>query len=262
MTKRALSSKQKYPQDIKENELSLKRKILSKNSAQSYYLDCLEHETITFGVGPAGTGKTYLAVGVALKKLIANQVARLVITRPVVEAGEKLGFLPGTLEEKIHPYLLPIVDSIEDWVGPTKAKQLFTGGKIEVAPLAYMRGRTFNDSFLILDEAQNATVEQMRMFLTRFGYGTFVAVNGDLTQSDLPNSAIRENGLRWAARKLSGKLSNICVVNFKEEDIVRHPLITDILKHLDSPDPRVTNFKSKGDFVTQKQEMSLLVASA
>ncbi|MEM2159617.1 MAG: PhoH family protein [Candidatus Nitrosotenuis sp.] len=260
-TKRALSSKQKYPQEIKDHELSLKRKIQSKNSAQSYYISCLENETITFGVGPAGTGKTFLAVGVALKKLITNEVSRLVITRPVVEAGEKLGFLPGSLEEKIHPYLLPIVDSIEDWIGPTKTKQLFAGGKIEVAPLAYMRGRTFNDSFLILDEAQNATVEQMRMFLTRFGYGSFVAVNGDLTQSDLP-IAIRENGLKWASRKLSGKLSNICVVNFKEEDIVRHPLITDILKHLDAPDPRVANLKHNGGINLQDQQMSLLVGSA
>lgn len=235
MPKRNTTAKQKYPQPVRE-EVSLRRKPAPRNEAQRQYMESLRTATITFGTGPAGTGKTFLAVGVALEKLFANEVERIVITRPVVEAGEKIGYLPGTFEEKLHPYLLPIKDAIEDWVGPTKAKHLMESGKVEIAPLAFVRGRTFNECFCIADEMQNATQDQMTMLLTRIGYGTTMAINGDPSQSDIANP--KNNGLAWATQRLRGRSAKIDVVNFYSNDIVRHPLIGDMLKWLDGPPPK------------------------
>lgn len=237
MTKRANSSlkqsKQKYPQEIKEKEIFIKHKINAKNVAQELYLDFLRESQITICLGPAGSGKTYLVTAIALEKLLSNEVSRIVLTRPVVEAGEHLGYLPGTLQEKLHPYLLPLLDSIEDHIGPTMTKKLLDNNKIEIAPLAFMRGRTFNNCFVILDEAQNATREQVKMFITRIGYESYFAINGDGSQSDLPNRT--ENGLIWIADRLKGVNPNIAVCEFNRKDVVRHPLIETILTHLEAP---------------------------
>ena len=179
-----LKSKQKYPQEIREQEkatFTLKSKMRAKNYSQEQYMESLRENTITLCNGPAGSGKTYIVTGIALEKLMNNEIDRIVITRPVVEAGENLGFLPGDLNEKLHPYLLPLLDAIEDHVGPFMAKKLMESGKIEIAPLEFMSGRTFNNAYVILDEAQNTTQEQMRMFLTRLGYNTVFCINGALS---------------------------------------------------------------------------------
>jgi len=177
-----------------------------------------------------------MAVGV--EKLLANEVQKLVLTRPVVEAGENLGFLPGTLQEKISPYLLPLLDALNDLVGPTMAKKLLDTGKIEFAPLAYMRGRTFNNAYVILDEAQNTTVEQMKLFVTRIGEYSYFVVNGDVSQSDL--KGLPENGLEYIVRRLRGKSENIDIIEFSHSDIQRSEIVKTILTHLDGPDDRVT----------------------
>lgn len=237
MTKRltnSLKPKQKYPQHV-EKEVVIKHKINAKNIAQELYIESLRSSTVTICLGPAGSGKTYLVTAIALEKLLSHEVERVVITRPVVEAGEHLGYLPGTLQEKLHPYLLPLLDSIEDHIGPTMTKKLFENGKIEIAPLAFMRGRTFNNCFVILDEAQNATKEQVKMFITRLGYESIFAINGDGSQSDLPHQT--ENGLNWVANKLKGVESSINVCEFRRGDVVRHPLISTILTHLEAPNP-------------------------
>jgi phosphate starvation-inducible PhoH-like protein len=225
------NSKQKYPSSI-EKEIFIKHKINAKNTAQQLYLDFLRETPITICLGPAGSGKTYLVTAIALEKLLSKEVNRIVITRPVVEAGEHLGYLPGTLSEKLHPYLLPLLDSIEDHIGPTMTKKLFDNNKIEIAPLAFMRGRTFNNCFVILDEAQNATKEQIKMFITRIGFNSYFAINGDSSQSDLPNKF--DNGLIWISNKLKGVSSDIIVHEFNKKDVVRHPLIETILTHLES----------------------------
>ncbi|MGC8790803.1 MAG: PhoH family protein, partial [Desulfurella sp.] len=196
--------------------------ILPKNVNQAKYLELIEKNTITFGIGPAGTGKTYLAVFAAINALLEKKVKRIILTRPAVEAGEKLGFLPGTLYEKINPYMKPLYDAIYDCIETELALKLIEQGKIEIEPLAYMRGRTLNNAFIILDEAQNTTVSQMKMFLTRTGFDSKVVITGDITQIDLPHNV--KSGLADAVsllRKLN--LESIGFVDFKREDVLRNP---------------------------------------
>ena len=248
MTKR----KQRYPQPVPTETggqvVKIKHQIKAKNESQRLYIESLRNTPLTIGQGPAGSGKTYIVTSVAVQKLIDNEVDRIVLTRPVVEAGEHLGFLPGTLEEKLDPYLLPLIDALEDHVGPTMAKKLLEQGKIEVAPLAFMRGRTFNNSFVILDEAQNATVEQMRMFVTRMGFGSVFAINGDITQSDLkrPKEAGPdwENGLQYIIRKLKGRDENINYIEFSNRDVVRSVMVQKLLTYLDAPEARTESTSS------------------
>jgi phosphate starvation-inducible PhoH-like protein len=203
------------------------RTIRPKTANQKHYVDAIEENTITFGIGPAGTGKTYLAMAKAVAALQAKKVNRIVLTRPAVEAGESLGFLPGTLSEKIDPYLRPLFDALHDMIDVDSIPRLIQTGVIEVAPLAYMRGRTLNDSFIILDEAQNTTPEQMKMFLTRLGFGSKMVVTGDVTQVDLPNGA--KSGLRIITDILQG-IDDIAFMELTAEDVVRHRLIGDIVK--------------------------------
>lgn len=242
----------KYPSnsqpEYEGQPLRLKSVLRPKNETQSQYMDCLREQPLTICAGPAGSGKTFIVTSIALEQLISGKVDKIVLTRPVVEAGEHLGFLPGTLEEKLDPYLLPLMDAIEDHIGPVMTKRLIELGKIEIAPLAFMRGRTFNKSFVILDEGQNATVEQMRMFVTRIGYGSIFAINGDVTQSDLvkPRDAGQqwENGLQWISRKLKGKDPKISFVQFANSDVVRSEMVRRILTHIDSPDSRTEKSES------------------
>lgn len=203
------------------------RTIRPKTANQKRYVDAIEENTITFGIGPAGTGKTYLAMAKAVAALQAKKVNRIVLTRPAVEAGENLGFLPGTLSEKIDPYLRPLFDALHDMIDVDSIPRLMQTGVIEVAPLAYMRGRTLNDSFIILDEAQNTTPEQMKMFLTRLGFGSKMVVTGDVTQVDLPNGA--KSGLRVISDILQG-IDDIAFLELTSEDVVRHRLIGDIVQ--------------------------------
>lgn len=203
------------------------RTIRPKTANQKHYVDAIEENTITFGIGPAGTGKTYLAMAKAVAALQAKKVNRIVLTRPAVEAGESLGFLPGTLSEKIDPYLRPLFDALHDMIDVDSIPRLIQTGVIEVAPLAYMRGRTLNDSFIILDEAQNTTPEQMKMFLTRLGFGSKMVVTGDVTQVDLPNGA--KSGLRVITEILQD-IDDIAFMELTAEDVVRHRLIGDIVK--------------------------------
>ena len=205
---------------------SHKRTITPKSVAQKSYIDAIRRHDIVFGIGPAGTGKTYLAMAMAVSELTRNNYARIILTRPAVEAGEKLGFLPGDLAEKVNPYLRPLYDAMHDMVDFDKARRLLERGSIEVAPLAFMRGRTLNDSFVILDEGQNTTPEQMKMFLTRLGYGSKAVVTGDVTQIDLP--AGRLSGLKEAWRILRG-VEGIRFVAFTEKDVARHRLVQDII---------------------------------
>lgn len=221
-----------YTKNIPEKQIKFKTQFKPKNTSQELYIQSLRETTITIGVGPAGTGKTFITTRIALEKLINNEISKIVLTRPVVESGEKLGALPGDLEAKLHPYLLPLFDCIADHVGPIMAKKLMETGKIEIAPLAYMRGRTFSDSFVILDEAQNTSKEQIKMFMTRLGYNSFIAINGDPAQSDLQNRT--ENGLVWISNKLRGIDSQIEIIEFRRSDIVRHPLIETILTYLEN----------------------------
>jgi phosphate starvation-inducible protein PhoH and related proteins len=203
-----------------------RRPIVPKSPAQRLYLETIRTRDLTFGIGPAGTGKTYLAMAVAASSLIQKRVKRIILTRPAVEAGEKLGFLPGDLAEKVNPYLRPLYDALHDMLEFDRVEQLRERGQIEVAPLAFMRGRTLNDSFVILDEAQNATSEQMRMFLTRLGFGSKAVVTGDITQTDLPQGA--RSGLREARDLLSG-IEGIGFCTFSDVDVVRHPLVQKII---------------------------------
>jgi phosphate starvation-inducible PhoH-like protein len=209
------------------------RTIRPKTVNQKHYVDAIDENTITFGIGPAGTGKTYLAMAKAVAALQAKKVNRIILTRPAVEAGEKLGFLPGTLTEKIDPYLRPLFDALHDMIDPDSIPRLMQSGVIEVAPLAFMRGRTLNDSFIILDEAQNTTPEQMKMFLTRLGFGSKMVITGDVTQVDLPNGA--KSGLR-IIRDILGEVDDISFIELTAEDVVRHRLIGDIVKAYDAFD--------------------------
>ncbi|TDD76516.1 PhoH family protein [Actinomadura darangshiensis] len=202
------------------------RTIRPKTLNQRRYVDAIDKHTIVFGIGPAGTGKTYLAMAKAVRALQDKQVNRIILTRPAVEAGERLGFLPGTLYEKIDPYLRPLYDALHDMVDPDSIPRLMAAGTIEVAPLAYMRGRTLNDSFIILDEAQNTSPEQMKMFLTRLGFGSKVVVTGDVTQVDLPSG--QRSGLRVVQDILDG-VEDIDFCRLNSRDVVRHKLVTDIV---------------------------------
>ena len=202
------------------------RTIRPKTLNQKRYVDAIDHHTIVFGIGPAGTGKTYLAVAKAVQALNTKAITRIILTRPAVEAGERLGFLPGTLSEKIDPYLRPLYDALHDMIDPDLIPRLMTSGTIEVAPLAFMRGRTLNDSFIILDEAQNTSPEQMKMFLTRLGFGSKMVVTGDVTQIDLPHS--RTSGLVTVPEVLDA-VDDISIVRFDGHDVVRHKLVQRIV---------------------------------
>jgi phosphate starvation-inducible PhoH-like protein len=202
------------------------RTIRPKTLNQKRYVDSIDRNTVVFGIGPAGTGKTYLAMAKAVQALQAKQVTRIILTRPAVEAGERLGYLPGTLYEKIDPYLRPLYDALHDMVDPESIPRLIQAGTIEIAPLAYMRGRTLNDAFIILDEAQNTTPEQMKMFLTRLGFGSKVVVTGDVTQVDLPSG--QRSGLRVVRDILEG-VDDLHFANLTSQDVVRHRLVGDIV---------------------------------
>lgn len=201
--------------------------VKPKTIGQKRYCNAIKENTITFGIGPAGTGKTYLAVALAVTAFRSRQVNRIILTRPAVEAGEKLGFLPGDLQSKVDPYLRPLYDALFDMLGAETYQKYVERGNIEVAPLAYMRGRTLDDSFIILDEAQNTTGEQMKMFLTRLGFNSKMVITGDVTQIDLPHGV--KSGLRESVRILSG-IEDIASITFSEKDVVRHRLVQDIIK--------------------------------
>ena len=203
------------------------RTIRPRTANQKRYVDAIEDHTITFGIGPAGTGKTYLAMAMAISALQNKSINRIILTRPAVEAGEHLGFLPGTLSEKINPYLRPLFDALHDMIDLETVPRLMQSGVIEVAPLAYMRGRSLNDAFIILDEAQNTTPEQMKMFLTRLGFGSKMVITGDVTQIDLPNG--QHSGLR-VVRDILDDIDDIAFLELTAEDVVRHRLIGDIVK--------------------------------
>lgn len=201
--------------------------VKAKTLGQKKYIDAISKNTIVMGVGPAGTGKTYLAVAMAVKAFKAHEINKIILTRPAVEAGEKLGFLPGDLQNKVDPYLRPLYDALFDMFGAESFAKHMERGSIEVAPLAYMRGRTLDDSFIILDEAQNTTREQIKMFLTRLGFNSKMVITGDITQIDLPDS--RKSGLIDAMHILKN-VEDICITKFTEKDVVRHKLVQDIIK--------------------------------
>jgi len=206
---------------------SKRRFIIPKTENQKRYLDSIKGCDIVFGVGPAGTGKTYLAMAMAVNALLKKEVARIVLVRPAIEAGEKLGFLPGDIQEKVNPYLRPLYDALYDMMEAEKVVNLMERGVIEIAPLAFMRGRTLNDAFVILDEAQNTTTEQMKMFLTRLGFNSKAVITGDVTQIDLPSN--RPSGLVEVMKILEG-IGGITFVSFSERDVVRHKLVQAIIK--------------------------------
>jgi len=215
--------------------------VKSKTMGQKTYVDAIKNNTITFGIGPAGTGKTYLAVAMAVKAFKNKEVTRIILTRPAVEAGEKLGFLPGDLQNKVDPYLRPLYDALYEMFGMENFARLSEKGAIEVAPLAYMRGRTLDDSFIILDEAQNTTPEQMKMFLTRIGFNSRAIVTGDITQIDLPDG--KRSGLRDVIHVLKN-IEDIAFCYFSERDVVRHRLVQKIIKAYEKRD---SSYKRKAD---------------
>ncbi|MFL6207105.1 MAG: PhoH family protein, partial [Acidimicrobiales bacterium] len=212
---------------------AIRRVVTPRNMAQKLYLQAISDFDIVFGVGPAGTGKTYLAVAMAVAALMKREVARIVLTRPAVEAGERLGFLPGDLHEKVHPYLRPLYDALYDMIEAEKVASLMEKGTIEVAPLAFMRGRTLNDSFIILDEAQNTTPEQMKMFLTRIGFGSKAVVTGDTTQVDVAGG---RSGLGGLERVLEG-IDGLRWVHLTSGDVVRHRIVQDIVDAYERANP-------------------------
>ena len=216
---------------------SRRRPVTPKGFAQKAYVDAIRKDDIVFGVGPAGTGKTYLAMAMAVAALVERRVKRIVLCRPAVEAGEKLGFLPGDLSEKVSPYLRPLYDALHDLMDMERANELIERGTVEVAPLAFMRGRTLNDAFVILDEAQNTTTEQMKMFLTRLGFGSKAVVTGDATQVDLP--AGKASGLQ-EARAILGDVEGIKFCEFTDRDVVRHPLVQDVVRAYEAAAARKT----------------------
>jgi phosphate starvation-inducible protein PhoH and related proteins len=208
-----------------------KRRVAPKTVNQRRYLDAIDQNDIVFGIGPAGTGKTYLAMAQAVAFLVAKKVSRIILARPAVEAGEKLGFLPGDLQEKVNPYLRPLYDALYDMLDVERVARYIERGTIEIAPIAFMRGRTLNDSFVILDEAQNTTTEQMKMFLTRLGFGAKAVITGDITQIDLPTG--RTSGLVEAMKVVSA-IEGISFIYFDERDVVRHKLVQQIVKAYES----------------------------
>ena len=209
--------------------------IKPKTLGQKRYVDAIKKNTITLGIGPAGTGKTYLAVAAAVAAFRDKQVNRIILTRPAVEAGERLGFLPGDLQSKVDPYLRPLYDALFDMLGAETYNKYLEGGSIEVAPLAYMRGRTLDDSFIILDEAQNTSREQMKMFLTRLGFGSKIVITGDITQIDLPRDTV--SGLKEALRVLDG-VEDIAICRLNEADVVRHVIVQRIIKAYEEDEKR------------------------
>jgi len=213
-----------------------RRTVQPKSPNQRRYLEAIEQHDMVFAVGPAGTGKTYLAVAMAISALLNKQVNRIILARPAVEAGERLGFLPGTLQEKIDPYLRPLYDALFDMLDPERVERYLEKNIIEIAPIAFMRGRTLNDSFVILDEAQNTTSEQMKMFVTRLGFGSKAVITGDVTQIDLPTA--RRSGLIEAAEILKG-VNGLAFVNFDESDVVRHHLVQRIIRAYDEHKTRL-----------------------
>jgi phosphate starvation-inducible PhoH-like protein len=219
----------------KQRSAGIKRIVQPRSLNQRRYVEAMEQNDMVFGVGPAGTGKTYLAVAMAVAAINVKRVSRIVLVRPAVEAGERLGFLPGTLQEKIDPYLRPLYDALFDMLDIEKVDKMLDRNVIEVAPLAFMRGRTLNDAFIILDEAQNTTVEQMKMFLTRMGNNSKAVITGDITQIDLPNP--RKSGLLDAINVLNG-VEGIAFCHFEEADVVRHPLIQRIVRAYESAKPQ------------------------
>ena len=215
----------------KQRSAGVKRMVQPRSPNQRKYVEAIETSDMTFGVGPAGTGKTYLAVAMAVSALIAKKVSRIILVRPAVEAGERLGFLPGSLQEKVDPYLRPLYDALYDLLDPVKVDKLLESNVIEVAPLAFMRGRTLNDAFIIMDEAQNTTNEQMKMFVTRLGNNSKAVITGDLTQIDLPNP--KKSGLFEALHVLEG-VEGIGFCHFEDVDVVRHHLVQRIVRAYDS----------------------------
>ena len=246
--KRSISMLKSNPQKHPAEVLSLNivsnrgRTIRPKTANQKAYVEAIAENTITFGIGPAGTGKTYLAMAKAVAALQAREINRIILTRPAVEAGEHLGFLPGTLNEKIDPYLRPLFDALHDMLDQDAIPKLMQSGVIEVAPLAYMRGRTLNDSFIILDEAQNTTPEQMKMFLTRLGFGSKMVITGDVTQVDLPGG--KNSGLATIRKILEG-IDDIAFMDLSAEDVVRHRLISDIVNAYEVYDAAKDSAKSQ-----------------
>jgi len=222
---------------------SARKTVVAKSPNQRNYIDAMRENDLVFGVGPAGTGKTYLAVAMAISLLNEKRIQRILLCRPAVEAGEKLGFLPGDIAAKVDPYLRPLYDALHDMLEPERIEQLVERGTIEVAPLAFMRGRTLNDAFIILDEAQNTTPEQMKMFLTRIGLDSKAAVTGDVTQIDLP--AQKTSGLVEAQEVVSG-IPGIAIVHFDKTDVVRHPLVQRIVHAYDERDARVKEAQKNG----------------
>ncbi|MDO5065800.1 MAG: PhoH family protein [Propionibacteriaceae bacterium] len=231
----AMTADQVKPSEVLTADIisSRGRTVRPKTLNQKRYVDAIDSHTIVFGIGPAGTGKTYLAMAKAVQALQTKQVSRIILTRPAIEAGEKLGFLPGTLTDKIDPYLRPLYDALHDMLDPEAVPKLLTSGTIEVAPLAYMRGRTLNDAFIILDEAQNTSSEQMKMFLTRLGFGSKVVVTGDITQVDLPGGI--RSGLRQVTEILDG-VEDIAFCTLTARDVVRHRLVGRIVAAYDQFD--------------------------
>jgi len=209
------------------NKLKKKKQITPKTLVQKIYVESIKNNTVTFGIGPAGTGKTYLAIALALSYFTFNKVGKVILTRPAVEAGEKLGFLPGNIAEKVNPYLRPLYDALNDILGVENVSKLIEKGFVEIAPLAFMRGRTLNDSFIILDEAQNTTSEQMKMFLTRLGFNSKAVITGDITQIDLPNNV--KSGL-VEAEIILRDIKGIAFVKFTKSDVVRHKIVKDIIR--------------------------------
>jgi len=227
----------------KQRSAGIKRMVQPRSLNQRRYIEAIEQVDMVFGVGPAGTGKTYLAVAMAAAAVNAKRVSRIVLVRPAVEAGERLGFLPGTLQEKIDPYLRPLYDALFDMFDVDKIDRMIERNVIEVAPLAFMRGRTLNDAFIILDEAQNTTIEQMKMFLTRMGNNSKAVITGDITQIDLPNP--RKSGLLDAINILDG-VEGITFCQFDESDVVRHPIVQRIVRAYDSAKPRQQELPLQG----------------
>ena len=221
---------------------AVKRAVTPRNMAQKLYLQAIQDFDITFAIGPAGTGKTFLAVAVAAAALVEKQIKRIILCRPAVEAGERLGFLPGDIAEKVNPYLRPLYDSLYDIIGIEKVEKLMEKNVIEIAPLAFMRGRTLNDAFIILDEAQNTTPEQMKMFLTRLGFGSKAVVTGDITQVDLPEG--KKSGLRESRNILQG-VEGIKFFDFNERDVVRHPLVAKIVVAYDKIEKQAAAAKAE-----------------